>query len=69
MTCEDFKKKVADLFDINVDAATKRECGQHLSQCPDCKAYYDGLAETYDALCLKDYETCPTVAEKRKNKP
>lgn len=68
MTCEDFRKKVADLFDVSVDAATKRECEQHLSQCPDCKAYYDGLAETYAALCLKDYEKCPNVTEKRKNK-
>lgn len=67
MICEEFKKKVADLFDVNVDAAVKKECGRHMSQCHDCKEYYDGLAEAYDALCISSSGASHAVADKGGN--
>lgn len=50
MNCNEFKNKVADLFDTKIDNHTQRECTEHMSACPDCKTYYDELAETIQML-------------------
>ena len=41
MNCNEFKTKVADLFDTNVDEATLKECRSHMDTCPSCKEYYE----------------------------
>ena len=30
MNCNEFKEKVADLFDKNIDLKTQRECNEHI---------------------------------------
>ena len=37
MNCNEFKTKVADLFDTNVDEATLKACRAHMDSCPGCK--------------------------------
>ncbi len=50
MNCDEFRNKVADLFDTTIDMQTKAECNQHMAECAECKSYYEELAETFHAL-------------------
>ena len=50
MNCNEFKNKVADLFDTTIDIQTQAECRAHMAECPECKAYYEELAEAFNAL-------------------
>ena len=50
MNCKEFKDKVVDLFDTTIDMQTQTECKAHMAECPECKAYYEELAETFKAL-------------------
>jgi hypothetical protein len=50
MNCNEFKEKVADLFDKNIDLKTQQECNEHMAICPECKAYYEELRETFNML-------------------
>ena len=43
MTCNEFMKTVADLFDKEVDAQVWIECERHMAVCPRCKEYYESL--------------------------
>ncbi|MBO7129112.1 MAG: zf-HC2 domain-containing protein, partial [Prevotella sp.] len=43
MDCKEFRNIVADLFDKDVDPQIKTECEKHISQCADCRAYYEDL--------------------------
>ena len=40
MNCNEFKEKVADLFDKNIDMQTQVQLSEHMDNCPECKAYY-----------------------------
>ena len=53
MDCNEFKNKVVDLFDINVDAVTRKECFAHMDTCPECKQYYEELRTTFDEIAPK----------------
>lgn len=53
MNCEEFKEKVVGLFDKNVDEKTKSECEHHVSQCPDCKKYYEELRSAFGEVSPK----------------
>ncbi len=53
MKCNEFKNIVVDLFDKEVDHQVKDECERHLSECAECRKYYDGLLEAADLLRLK----------------
>ncbi|MBQ7495385.1 MAG: zf-HC2 domain-containing protein [Bacteroidaceae bacterium] len=46
MDCKEFRDIVADLFDRDVEPRTKAECEQHISQCAECKEYYEELQAT-----------------------
>ena len=50
MKCDEFKSKVADLFDKNVDPAVKAECEKHINECEDCKAYYEQLVAVSEMM-------------------
>ena len=50
MKCNEFKEKVADLFDKTIDLQTLRECNEHMANCPECKGYYNELRETFNIL-------------------
>ncbi len=50
MRCNEFKEKVADLFDKTIDKQTQAELDEHMKSCPECKAYYDELREAFDML-------------------
>ena len=54
MKCNEFKEKVADLFDKTIDMQTQAELDEHMKSCPECKAYYDELRETFDMLQPKE---------------
>lgn len=56
MKCNEFKNIVVDLFDKEVDPQVKAECERHLSECTECREYYDGLLEAADLLRLKTKE-------------
>ena len=45
MNCNEFKNKVAELFDTTIDIQTQSECRAHMAECPECKAYYEELAK------------------------
>ena len=70
MYCEEFKDKVADLFDTTIDMRTQAECKAHMAECPECKAYYEELAEAFGALQPQDAPVKQTVSKpvaKRRN--
>ena len=50
MNCNEFKEKVADLFDKNIDMQTQVQLSEHMDNCPECKAYYEELRETFNLL-------------------
>ncbi|MBO7067088.1 MAG: zf-HC2 domain-containing protein [Bacteroidaceae bacterium] len=50
MKCNEFKEKVADLFDKTIDMQTQAELDEHMKSCPECKAYYEELRETFNML-------------------
>lgn len=54
MNCNDFKEKVADLFDKNIDMQTQAQLNEHMADCPKCKAYYDELREVFNELQPKE---------------
>lgn len=54
MDCNTFKNKVTDLFDKSVDMQTQAECNSHMAGCPECRAYYDELRETFALLQLRE---------------
>lgn len=50
MDCKDFKNTVADLFDKEVAPNVKAECEKHISQCSECREYYEELLTTAELL-------------------
>ena len=50
MDCKEFKNIVADLFDKVVDPLIKAECEKHISQCAECKEYYEEMLTTAEFL-------------------
>ena len=50
MKCNEFKEKVADLFDKTINMQTQAQLSEHMKSCPECKAYYEELRETFDML-------------------
>ena len=50
MKCNEFKEKVADLFDKTIDMQTQAELDEHMKSCPECKAYYEELREIFNML-------------------
>ena len=50
MKCNEFREKVADLFDKTIDMQTQAELDEHMKSCPECKSYYDELRETFNML-------------------
>lgn len=63
MTCKEFKGKVVDLFDTTIDMQTQAECRAHMAECPECKSYYEELAETFKALQPQEASASQTVSE------
>ncbi len=54
MKCNEFKEKVADLFDKTIDMQTQTQLSEHMKSCPECKAYYEELRDTFDMLQPKE---------------
>lgn len=54
MNCNDFKNKVADLFDKNIDMHTEAQMNEHMANCHECKAYYNELREAFSMLQPKE---------------
>ena len=50
MNCNDFKEKVVDLFDKDIDMQAQAQLREHMANCHDCKAYYDDLRKTFHIL-------------------
>lgn len=50
MNCNDFKEKVVDLFDKDIDMQAKAQLREHMANCHDCKVYYDDLRKTFNIL-------------------
>lgn len=50
MNCNDFKEKVVDLFDRDIDMQAQAQLREHMANCHDCKAYYDELRKTFNIL-------------------
>ncbi len=57
MRCNEFKEKVADLFDKTIDMQTQAQLSEHMKICPECKAYYEELCETFDMLQPKEVKS------------
>ena len=53
MDCKEFRNIVIDLFDKNVDPQVKAECEKHISQCAECRAYYEDLLARAELLSPK----------------
>ena len=43
MTCNEFRIRVADLFDREADPQLRAELERHIGECPQCRAYYEEL--------------------------
>lgn len=54
MNCNDFKEKVVDLFDKDIDMQAQAQLREHMANCHDCKAYYDELRKTFNILQPQD---------------
>lgn len=67
MKCNEFKEKVADLFDKTIDMQTQAKLSEHMKSCPECKAYYEELRETFDMLQPKESEE--REVKNKSNKP
>ena len=63
MNCKEFKDKVADLFDTTIDMQTQAECKAHMAECPECKAYYEELAEAFNVLQPQKSSAKPSVSK------
>ena len=66
MKCNEFKEKVADLFDKTIDMQTQAQLSEHMKSCPECKAYYEELRETFDMLQpreVRSEESAPPAPE------
>ena len=63
MNCKEFKDKVVDLFDTTIDMQTQAECKAHMDKCPECRAYYEELAEAFDALQPQETHIKQSVSE------
>lgn len=50
MNCNDFKEKVVDLFDKDIDMQAQTQLREHMANCHDCKVYYDELRKTFNIL-------------------
>lgn len=50
MNCNDFKEKVVDLFDKDIDMQAQAQLREHMANCHDCKVYYDDLCKTFNIL-------------------
>lgn len=50
MNCKEFRLKVIDLFDTQVNPHTKAECEQHMAKCAQCRDYYIGLTAVTNQL-------------------
>lgn len=50
MNCNDFKEKVVDLFDKDIDMQAQAQLREHMANSHDCKAYYDELRKTFNIL-------------------
>ena len=50
MTCKEFKDKVVDLFDKDVDIQTKTEYETHMAECSACKRYYEEMTQAFNVL-------------------
>ena len=57
MKCNEFKEKVADLFEKTIDMQTQAQLSEHMKICPECKAYYEELRETFDMLQPKEVKS------------
>ena len=57
MKCNEFKEKVADLFDKTINMQTQAQLSEHMKSCPECKAYYEELRETFDMLQPKEVKS------------
>ena len=57
MKCNEFKEKVADLFDKTIDMQTQAQLSEHMKSCPECKAYYEELRGTFDMLQPKEVKS------------
>ena len=69
MDCKEFRDIVADLFDRDVEPRTKAECEQHISQCAECKEYYEELRQTAELLCPKHSPVNPARHHHRSSYP
>lgn len=66
MNCNEFKTKVADLFDTNVDEATLKECRVHMDRCPGCREYYEELRKAFTELEPRKTFSARPAADRRK---
>lgn len=68
MNCNEFKAKVVDLFDTNVDGATLKECRAHMDSCPSCREYYEELRKAFTELePRKTFNAHPTAGQRKPN--
>jgi len=63
MDCNEFRNIVADLFDKEIDPQIKAECEKHISQCAECKEYYEDLLRAAELLRPKH---SPVTKNKKK---
>lgn len=68
MNCKEFKDKVAVLFDTTIDMQTQTECKAHMAECSECKAYYEELAEAFNALQPQETSAKPSISKYAHNK-
>ena len=73
MNCKEFRLKVADLFDTQVNPHTKAECEQHMAECAQCRSYYNELTTVvkqieprYMLKGFMDADTTKTQEDKTK---
>lgn len=66
MNCKEFKDRVVDLFDTTIDMQTQVECKAHMAECPECKAYYEELAETFMVLQPQEAPASSNVTKQRR---
>ena len=64
MDCKEFRDIVADLFDKNIDPSIKAKCGTHMSECRECRKYYEDMQAAAEVLRPK-YSPVARCKEKK----
>ncbi|MBI3404193.1 MAG: zf-HC2 domain-containing protein [Acidobacteria bacterium] len=68
MTCKEIVRRLSELLDGGVDAATLERLNQHLKDCDSCRWVVDSTRKTIHFYCNSDPLPLPEDVQSRLNR-